>query len=190
MSTTTTKVITAILKPPNLAMMRRWFPPIVETVDKFGTIWVFVSNEEAAEVKIYATQYLKLYLRSWVVWMHGRSCYELPLFYDGFVNTHTHLFFLTRHKSIHTFYPERIRIPSARQLVYRDKRANPSGRLPDDTWILLRQDERDFPSLLLERIVLCSTDQNDTILEPWPIGVKPIATRLNRFTTSNVGEKP
>jgi site-specific DNA-methyltransferase (adenine-specific) len=29
-----------------------------------------------------------------------------------------------------------IRVPSARQLVYADKRANPKGRLPDDTWII------------------------------------------------------
>ncbi len=28
------------------------------------------------------------------------------------------------------------RIPSARQLVYNDRRANPRGRLPDDTWII------------------------------------------------------
>ena len=27
-------------------------------------------------------------------------------------------------------------MPSARQLVYADKRANPAGRVPDDTWIL------------------------------------------------------
>ena len=33
-----------------------------------------------------------------------------------------------------------IRVPSARQLVYGDSRANPQGRLPDDTWILRPQD--------------------------------------------------
>ena len=33
-----------------------------------------------------------------------------------------------------------IRVPSARALVYGDKRANPKGRLPDDTWILRPQD--------------------------------------------------
>ena len=33
-----------------------------------------------------------------------------------------------------------VRVPSARALVYADKRANPNGRLPDDTWILRPQD--------------------------------------------------
>jgi site-specific DNA-methyltransferase (adenine-specific) len=28
------------------------------------------------------------------------------------------------------------RVPSARQLVYADARANPTGRLPDDTWLI------------------------------------------------------
>ncbi len=39
-----------------------------------------------------------------------------------------------------TFNVEEIRVPSARQLVYGDKRANPKGRLPDDTWVLRPQD--------------------------------------------------
>ena len=33
-----------------------------------------------------------------------------------------------------------IRVPSARQLVYADTRANRKGRLPDDTWVLRPQD--------------------------------------------------
>jgi hypothetical protein len=30
-----------------------------------------------------------------------------------------------------------VRVPSARQLIYADGRANPKGRLPDNTWIHL-----------------------------------------------------
>ena len=39
-----------------------------------------------------------------------------------------------------TFNDDLIRVPSARQLVYSDSRANPMGRLPDDTWVLRPQD--------------------------------------------------
>jgi site-specific DNA-methyltransferase (adenine-specific) len=42
--------------------------------------------------------------------------------------------------SNYTFNENEIRVPSARQLVYADGRANPAGRLPDDTWILRPQD--------------------------------------------------
>jgi len=34
-------------------------------------------------------------------------------------------------------------VPSARQLVYADRRADPKGRIPDDTWILRPQDVPD-----------------------------------------------
>jgi len=39
-----------------------------------------------------------------------------------------------------TFNADEIRVPSARQLVYADRRADPKGRIPDDTWILRPQD--------------------------------------------------
>jgi site-specific DNA-methyltransferase (adenine-specific) len=35
-----------------------------------------------------------------------------------------------------TFNADAVRVPSARQLVYADRRANPKGRVPDDTWII------------------------------------------------------
>jgi site-specific DNA-methyltransferase (adenine-specific) len=87
------------------------------------------------------------------------------------------------------------RIPSARQLVYGDSRANPDGRLPDDTWILRPQDLADrftpdedtwyfprvngtfkerkgfhgcqMPEQLLGRIIrLCSQEQ-EIVLDPF-----------------------
>jgi DNA modification methylase len=33
-----------------------------------------------------------------------------------------------------TIYPDQIRVPSKRQVLYKDKRANPKGRLPDTFW--------------------------------------------------------
>ena len=88
-----------------------------------------------------------------------------------------------------------IRIPSARQLVYNDKRANPKGRLPDDTWILRPQDlpegfkpEEDvwyfprvcgtfkerqgfhgcqMPEQLLGRIIKVSSNPGDLVLDPF-----------------------
>jgi site-specific DNA-methyltransferase (adenine-specific) len=86
-------------------------------------------------------------------------------------------------------------VPSARALVYADKRANPNGRLPDDTWILRPQDlghgfdtmddtvyfarvagtfsERQgfhgcqMPEQLLGRIVRVSSNPGDVVLDPF-----------------------
>ncbi|HEX4149485.1 MAG TPA: DNA methyltransferase, partial [Pirellulales bacterium] len=87
------------------------------------------------------------------------------------------------------------RIPSARQLVYADSRANPRGRLPDDTWVLRPQDLADcftpaedtwyfprvagtfkeragfhgcqMPEQLLGRIVRMCSKAGDLVLDPF-----------------------
>jgi site-specific DNA-methyltransferase (adenine-specific) len=48
------------------------------------------------------------------------------------------LFYFVKNPAGFTFHGEKLenRIPSARQLVYADSRANPQGRLPDDTWLI------------------------------------------------------
>jgi site-specific DNA-methyltransferase (adenine-specific) len=48
------------------------------------------------------------------------------------------LFHFVKDENNFTFNSEdpQVRVPSARALVYADKRANPAGRLPDDTWIV------------------------------------------------------
>jgi site-specific DNA-methyltransferase (adenine-specific) len=74
--------------------------------------------------------------RSWVVWYYtfGVNCkYK-------FTRSHAHLFYFVKDPEQFTFHDAAIRVPSARQLVYADGRANPAGRLPDDTWILRPQD--------------------------------------------------
>jgi site-specific DNA-methyltransferase (adenine-specific) len=57
-----------------------------------------------------------------------------------FSRSHAHLFHMVKDANAFTFNADSIRVPSARQLVYGDGRANPTGRLPDDTWILRPQD--------------------------------------------------
>ena len=47
---------------------------------------------------------------------------------------------VVKNKKNFTFNRDEARVPSARALVYQDKRANPDGRLPDDTWILRPQE--------------------------------------------------
>jgi hypothetical protein len=57
-----------------------------------------------------------------------------------FTRSHAHLFHFVKNPLAFTFHHSDIRVPSARQLVYGDRRAESSGRLPDDTWILRPQD--------------------------------------------------
>jgi site-specific DNA-methyltransferase (adenine-specific) len=71
-----------------------------------------------------------------VIWYYtfGVNCLK------KFSRSHAHLFHFVKDPKQFTFNDEAIRVPSARQLVYADARANSRGRLPDDTWILRPQD--------------------------------------------------
>jgi site-specific DNA-methyltransferase (adenine-specific) len=72
-------------------------------------------------------------------------------------------------------YPDAIRVKSARQLKYNDKRANPKGRVPDDVWEFPRicgtfKERKKWhpcqhPKALLRRLVLFSTKPGDLVID-------------------------
>jgi len=119
-----------------LTWSRRWMAEIVRVLRPDGTFWLAIGDEYAAELKVLATRELGLTCRSWVVWYYtfGVNCRQ------KFSRSHAHLFHFVKDPRAFTFNDEAIRVPSARELVYGDRRANPAGRLPDDTWILRPQD--------------------------------------------------
>ena len=116
---------------------REWISGVQRVLKPDGTFWLAIGDEFAAELKI-ASQQLGFHCRSWVIWYYtfGVNCSQ------KFTRSHAHLFHFVKDRKNFTFRGEELenRVPSARQLVYNDKRANPKGRLPDDTWILRPQD--------------------------------------------------
>ncbi|WP_417379553.1 DNA-methyltransferase [Gimesia sp.] len=115
-----------------------WLSEVVRVLKPDGTFWLAIGDEYAAELKVMMQRELGLTCRSWVIWYYtfGVNCK------NKFSRSHAHLFYMVKNPKQYTFNADdpAIRIPSARQLVYGDKRANPKGRLPDDTWILRPQD--------------------------------------------------
>lgn len=113
-----------------------WLQATLRVLKPTGTFWLAIGDEYAAELKVMMQQQLGLTCRSWVIWYYtfGVNCKA------KFSRSHAHLFHMIRDPKQFTFNVDAIRVPSARQLVYGDKRANPKGRLPDDTWILRPQD--------------------------------------------------
>jgi len=170
---------------------RRWGREVVRALKPDGTFWLAIGDEYAAEMKVIFHRELGLTLRSWVVWYYtfGVHCRR------KFARSHAHLFYFLKDPKRFTFNDEDVRVPSARQLVYADARANPKGRLPDDTWILRPQDmttgfdpmedtwyvprvcgtfkERagwhgcQMPEQLLGRIVRACSNPGETVLDPF-----------------------
>jgi site-specific DNA-methyltransferase (adenine-specific) len=118
---------------------KQWIAQVARVLKPDGTFWLAIGDEYAAELKVIAHREVGLHLRSWVVWYYtfGVHCRR------KFARSHVHLFYFVKDSERFTFHDEAVRVPSARQLVYADRRANPEGRLPDDTWILRPQDVPD-----------------------------------------------
>jgi site-specific DNA-methyltransferase (adenine-specific) len=176
-----------------IAWSRQWMEEVHRILKPGGTFWLAIGDEFAAELKVDAEHKIGFFTRSWVVWYYtfGVNCTK------KFSRSHVHLFHFVKDESNFTFNAEdpSVRVPSARALVYADKRANPKGRLPDDTWILRPQDlphgfdtmddtvyfarvagtfsERQgfhgcqMPEQLLGRIIRVSSNPNDIVLDPF-----------------------
>ena len=177
-----------------LAWCHQWIEGVYHALKPNGTFWLAIGDEYAAELKIEA-QKIGFHCRSWVIWYYtfGVNCR------NGFSRSHTHLFHFVKDKKDFTFArinPE-VRVKSARELVYADNRANPNGRLPDNTWITRPQDapfflsfnpnhdtwyfarvagtfkEREgfhgcqMPEQLLARIIRTSSRPQDLVLDPF-----------------------
>ena len=185
-----------------------WLKEVVRLLKPDGTFWLAIGDEYAAELKVMMQRTLGLTCRSWVIWYYtfGVNCK------NKFSRSHAHLFHMVKDPKQFTFNADdpAIRVPSARQLVYGDKRANPKGRLPDDTWILRPQDipesfqadedtwyfpringtfkERQgwhgcqMPEQLLGRIIRACSHPEEVVLDPFTGSgtTLAVAKKLNR----------
>ena len=111
---------------------RRWISGVIRALKPDGAFWLAIGDEYAAELKVLATRTLGLTCRNWVVWYYtfGVHCKQ------KFTRSHAHLFYFVKDSKRFTFNSRAVRVPSARELVYGDKRADPDGRVPDDTWMM------------------------------------------------------
>ncbi len=185
---------------------REWMSEVHRVLKPSGTFWLAIGDDYAAELKLIAQNDAGFCCRSWVIWYYtfGVNCKA------KFSRSHTHLFHFVKDPANFTFNDQDIRVPSARQLVYNDSRANSKGRLPDDTWILRPQDlpngfaadddvwyfprvagtfkERagfhgcQMPEQLLGRIIRTSSSPGELVLDPFTGSGSTliVAKKLNR----------
>jgi DNA modification methylase len=172
-----------------LAWTDQWLAAVRRVLKPAGSFYVAIGDEYAAEMKVRLDN-LGLTMRNWIIWHYtfGVSC-KLK-----FNRSHAHIFYYVADPKHFTFNADAVRVPSARQTTYADRRANPLGKLPDDTWVLRPQeDDRCFqadsdtwnvsricgtfkervnhpcqmPEAVLERIVHVSSNPGDLVLDPF-----------------------
>lgn len=186
---------------------RQWMSQVFRVLKPGGSFWLIIGPDWSADLQVLARE-IGFHRRANVVWHFTFGVNQV----GNFTRSHTDLVYFTKGKTGFTFNADdpACRVPSARQLVYNDKRANPKGRLPDDTWILRPQDLPDgfvstedtwhiprvagthrerrdgAPTQLSEQLVariirLCS-NPGDTVLDPMAgMGTVPVvAKKLGR----------
>ena len=125
-----------------------WINGCARLLKPSGSMYILIGDEYAAETRLHLKQLErdgKLCFRNWIVWHYtfGQNCRA------KFNRSHAHLFYCVGSAALgkwkvsdppFTFHRQAIAVPSARQTTYGDARANPKGKLPDDTWYLRPQD--------------------------------------------------
>jgi site-specific DNA-methyltransferase (adenine-specific) len=172
-----------------LAWTEQWLAAVRRVLKPTASFYVAIGDEYAAEMKV-RLDAAGLVMRNWIVWHYtfGVHCTK------KFTRSHAHIFYYVVDPKRYTFNADAVRVPSARQTTYADRRANPKGRLPDDTWVLRPQEDGRFfrpsedtwyesricgtfkertghpcqmPEAVLERIVLASSNAGDLVLDPF-----------------------
>jgi len=172
-----------------LAWTDTWLAAVRRVLKPSGSFYVAIGDEYAAEIKV-RLDGLGLTLRNWIIWHYtfGVNCTK------KFNRSHAHIFYYVVDPKQFTFNEDAVRVPSARQTTYADRRANPKGKLPDDTWVLRPQEGREFfqpesdtwyvarvcgtfkertghpcqmPEGVLERIIRVSSNPDDLVVDPF-----------------------
>jgi site-specific DNA-methyltransferase (adenine-specific) len=176
-------------KADYLAWTDKWLAECLRVLSPKGAFFLAIGDEFAAEHKV-RLDALGLTLRNWIVWHYtfGVNCSK------KFNRSHAHIFYYVRDPKKYTFNPDEIRVPSARMTTYADRRANPVGKLPDDTWVLRPQESREhfrtdqdtwfvsrvcgtfrertehpcqMPEAVLERIIRVASNPGDRVIDPF-----------------------
>ncbi len=187
-----------------LRWTEKWLAAVKRVLSPTGSFYVAIGDEYAAELKV-RLDGIGLTMRNWIVWHYtfGVSCK------GKFNRSHAHVLYYVADARRFTFNADAIRVPSARQTTYADRRANPLGKVPDDTWVLRPQEDESFfqpgddtwhvprvcgtfkertghpcqmPEAVLERIVRASSNPGDLVLDPFAGSGTTLATarRLGR----------
>jgi site-specific DNA-methyltransferase (adenine-specific) len=176
-------------KSEYLAWTESWLKAVRRVLKPAASFYVAIGDEFAAEIKVRLDD-LGLTMRNWIVWHYtfGVNCTK------KFNRSHAHIFYYIADTKRYTFNSDTVRVPSARQTTYADRRANPRGKLPDDTWVLRPQENDRFfpengdtwyvaricgtfkeriahpcqmPEAVLERIIRVSSNPGDIVLDPF-----------------------
>lgn len=173
-----------------LQWMDHWIFWSVLALKNTGAMVIAINDENAAEAKKMAER-ADLFMRNWIIWHYSFGTHQKK----KFGRDKTHLLYFVKNLNHFTFNADDIRVPSKRLTKYKDKRANPLGRVPGDVWKMSRIcgtfKERtghpcQMPEEVLERIIKATTNADDVVCDPFggSFTTSAVAHRLGRRSIS------
>jgi DNA modification methylase len=156
-----------------IAWTRDWMAACLNALKPHGSFYIAIGDEYAANIRLIGEE-LGLTLRNWIIW-HYTFGQQTKM---KFARSHTHIFYFVRNPKEYIFNDRAIRVPSDRQLIYNDRRAQVGGKMPDDVWNTYSRvcgtfKEREgwhpcqMPELLLARIIAASSNPGDLVFDPF-----------------------
>ena len=174
-----------------IAWTKQWMQVCCNVLKPAGSFYIAIGDDYAANVKVIADE-LGIVMRNWIIWHYTFGQQTKT----KFARAHTHIFYFVKDGKDFIFNSNVLRIISDRQKVYRDKRANPEGKIPDDVWneyprLCGTFEERagwhpcQMPESILARIIRASTHEGDWVLDPFNGSgtTTVVANKLNRRYT-------
>jgi DNA modification methylase len=150
---------------------RQWLAEARRVLSPVGMICVQIDARWAGLVQE-ALEDLGLHYRNTLIWHYAFG----PHLKSKFGRDHQPILCYAAHPERFTFNADAVRVPSDRQTKYRDKRANPKGRVPGDVMHVPRvcgtfkrrvDHACQTPDEVLDRIVLAYTSPGDLIVDPF-----------------------
>lgn len=181
-----------------LTWTRDWIEQCVRVLKPHGSIYIAIGDDYAAHIKLILEDELGLTLRNWIIWHYSFGQQTKT----KFARAHTHILYFVKDAKDFVFNDDVVRVISDRQKKYRDKRANPAGKMPDDVWneyprVCGTFIERtgfpcQMPESLLARVIRASSNEGDWVLDPFCGSgtTATVAHKLRRVYTSIDISKP
>jgi hypothetical protein len=117
----------------------RWLAAVARVLSPTGSLFVQIADEWAGYLQV-RLDALGLHRQNTLIWEYGLGPHQSR----KFGRNHQQVFYYAADRRRFTLNADAVRVPSARQTRYRDRRANPKGRVPGDVWHIPR-DVRHLP---------------------------------------------
>lgn len=151
-----------------LEFSRKWLREAVRLLTDDGSIYIFMGMRYISYIYVMLEQEFKLNFNSWITWFYTQGIGKTK----GFSPRHDDILFFTKHPKNFIFNLDDVRVP---QKFYRSIN-NMRGANPGNVWEFshthyCNKNRKSHPTQkpegLFERIILASSNEGDTVLDPF-----------------------